>query len=362
MFFAFFCSLRVNFLSALLTNLCSPPHITLLQDQHVSAALAKGVRYNMKILIRGQRKTGKTQLLRRLQGLDFIAEYTPTPEITTAHLIWTCPATDEKVKVEFWDVVDKGMQPSTTWAGVTGGKGGEPAEASQQENVVLLDAETIDVNRGCDGVILVHDPSRPETLAYCLALLRDIRAEVPALIVSSFADSRRAVKSKELATAIKQHSLCASLSVCAKDGFGVDLVRDFLTVPFLAIKQRYALRLLSSAKEAIGTTRTRLDTFGDTLNFAAHCQQWSAGGAALAAQQAARMQAVHKAAAAAAPGVVAALLSFTQLYSCFTPALLMLYCFTMCYCFTQLLLVQGTSRQRQRPRWCPSRSSCFPRV
>jgi hypothetical protein len=134
-------------------------------DQHVSAALARGVKYNMKILIRGQvaqhaceasrvrpscaepapacavsmcrwgrasdaevrphrvcvcvcvcvcvylcvcarasvlprpaqRKTGKTQLLRRMQGLEFVADYTPTPEISTAHLIWTCPATDEKV-------------------------------------------------------------------------------------------------------------------------------------------------------------------------------------------------------------------------------------------------------------------------
>ena len=105
-------------------------------DHSVSAALAQGVRYNMKILIRGQRRTGKTQLLRRLQGLGFVADYTATPEISTAHLIWTCPATDEKVKVEFWDVVDKGIQPQASWAGITAnGKAVESAqEQSQQEN------------------------------------------------------------------------------------------------------------------------------------------------------------------------------------------------------------------------------------
>ena len=76
-------------------------------DQRVSAALARGVKYNMKILIRGevsageglrqqshllsmQRHAGKTQLLRRLQGLEFEANYVATPEITTAHMIWNC--------------------------------------------------------------------------------------------------------------------------------------------------------------------------------------------------------------------------------------------------------------------------------
>eukprot|EP00286_Rhodomonas_abbreviata_P016305 CAMPEP_0181327662 /NCGR_PEP_ID=MMETSP1101-20121128/22239_1 /TAXON_ID=46948 /ORGANISM="Rhodomonas abbreviata, Strain Caron Lab Isolate" /LENGTH=107 /DNA_ID=CAMNT_0023436373 /DNA_START=172 /DNA_END=492 /DNA_ORIENTATION=+ len=86
-------------------------------DQRVSAALAKGVKYNMKILIRGERETGKTQFLRRLQGLEFDPKYVATPEITTAHMIWTCKATEEQVKVELWDVVDKGIRPKTEWAG-----------------------------------------------------------------------------------------------------------------------------------------------------------------------------------------------------------------------------------------------------
>jgi tRNA U34 5-carboxymethylaminomethyl modifying GTPase MnmE/TrmE len=155
---------------------------------------------------------------------------------------------------------------------------------------VLLDAETIDVNRGCDGVIIVHDPSRPETLAYSLGLLKDIKEESPVILVANFADVRAFAKTKELTTAVKKRERCASASACSKDGFGVDLVRDFLTVPFLAIKQRYAQRQLNSAKELMVSTRNKLDTYGDTLNFAAHCQQWNAGGAAMAAQQAQRMQ------------------------------------------------------------------------
>jgi hypothetical protein len=117
-------------------------------------------------------------------------------------------------------------------------KGAETeAVAAQQENLVLLDAETIDVNRGCDGVIIVHDPSRPETLAYSLGLLKDIKDEIPVMLVANFSDVRAFVKTKELTTAVKKRERCASASACSKDGFGVDLVRDFLTVPFLAIKQ-----------------------------------------------------------------------------------------------------------------------------
>eukprot|EP00277_Geminigera_cryophila_P004203 CAMPEP_0179419172 /NCGR_PEP_ID=MMETSP0799-20121207/8448_1 /TAXON_ID=46947 /ORGANISM="Geminigera cryophila, Strain CCMP2564" /LENGTH=336 /DNA_ID=CAMNT_0021192609 /DNA_START=18 /DNA_END=1025 /DNA_ORIENTATION=+ len=258
----------------------------------------------MKILIRGQRKTGKTQLLRRLQALPFLPDYTPTPEISTAHLIWTCPATNEKVKVEFWDVVDKGIQPDQMWAGVTGGKGGENVQSqkpSEQEKVVLLDADTIDVYRGCDGVILLHDPSRPETLAYSLGLLKDMKPDIPVILVANFADSRKYAVTKEVSTAVKKRERSATISACSKDGFGVDLVRDFLTVPFIAIKQRYAQRQLHTAKDSIETTRNKLDTFGDTLNFAVHCQQWNAGGAQLAAQQAQRMQAAKKGVAAGTP-------------------------------------------------------------
>ena len=107
-------------------------------DRKTSAALALGVKYNMKILIRGevwaikmailmyankhmiltpqglrtwaecypnisrlttiffwQRECGKSQLLRRIEGLPFEDKYTPTPEICTAHVIWKCEGRTE---------------------------------------------------------------------------------------------------------------------------------------------------------------------------------------------------------------------------------------------------------------------------
>ena len=81
---------------------------------------------SVKIIIRGERNTGKTQLFNRLQGKAFSNDYIATKQIQTAVLSWSfksnsldenvhnsviafcLPASDEVVKVELWDVVDKG--------------------------------------------------------------------------------------------------------------------------------------------------------------------------------------------------------------------------------------------------------------
>ncbi|XP_015259989.1 PREDICTED: rab-like protein 6 isoform X2 [Cyprinodon variegatus] len=63
-----------------------------------------------------------------------------------------CSATDDVVKVEVWDVVDKG-----------GGKGKRRGDNLKLENEpqesdeVALDAEFLDVYKNCNGVIMMYD-------------------------------------------------------------------------------------------------------------------------------------------------------------------------------------------------------------
>ncbi|VDN22823.1 unnamed protein product [Dibothriocephalus latus] len=134
---------------------------------------ANGVKYNMKLVIRGDRRTGKTALFTRLKGEPFSSDYTATDEIQVSFLdavfsparvgasdaevypftpetlkpapercadaiakstvsqrvdttvalflgtivaciLWGYKETDEVVKVEVWDVVDKGKPRNLT--------------------------------------------------------------------------------------------------------------------------------------------------------------------------------------------------------------------------------------------------------
>lgn len=128
----------------------------------------------MKIIIKGDRNVGKSCLLDRLQGKGFIETYTPSEEINVASIQWSFKATEDVVKVEVWDVVDRGKARTRQ----TGLKISAGAKLQEQP---ALDAEFLDVYKGTHGVILMIDITKNWTFEYATKELPKIPSDIPGL-------------------------------------------------------------------------------------------------------------------------------------------------------------------------------------
>ncbi|CAH8872739.1 unnamed protein product [Trichobilharzia szidati] len=155
---------------------------------------SRGVDYNLKIVIRGDRNVGKSTLLSRLKGEQFKEEYIPSNEIQLANIHWNHKNSQSVIKVEVWDVVDKG-KPRNTSKGLkflskltnsnptSGNITGESAKIEP-----CLDASFINVYKGAHGVILMMDMTKSWTFDYVCRELVQIPAKLPVLIMSNFYD------------------------------------------------------------------------------------------------------------------------------------------------------------------------------
>jgi GTPase SAR1 family protein len=176
-------------------------HVRLMEDS-LRDKFKHGCDYNMKIIVRGARKTGKTSLLNRLQGLQMPNSYIPTPEIRIGTINWTGSAlTADHVKVEAWEVIDHGIMKedaslsADTLAGLsprtrkTKNSNWERTKKQRgAQTVGALDASMVDVYKGTDGVIVMVDVRDKKTFQYAAMLLDGMPVHIPTLIIGNFAD------------------------------------------------------------------------------------------------------------------------------------------------------------------------------
>uniref|UniRef100_A0A8D0G0W4 Rab-like protein 6 n=1 Tax=Strix occidentalis caurina TaxID=311401 RepID=A0A8D0G0W4_STROC len=220
----------------------------------------------MKIVIRGDRNTGKTTLWHRLQGKKFIEEYIPTQEIQVTSIHWNYKTTDDIVKVEVWDVVDKGKCKKR-------GDGlkleNDPQEA---ESEMALDAEFLDVYKNCNGVVMMFDITKQWTFNYILRELPKVPTHVPVCVLGNYRDmgEHRVILPGDVRDLIDNlnrppgSSYFRYAESSMKNSFGLKYLHKFFNIPFLQLQRETLLRQLETNQLDIDATLEELSVQQET--------------------------------------------------------------------------------------------------
>lgn len=220
----------------------------------------------MKIVIRGDRNTGKTALWHRLQGKKFVEEYIPTQEIQVTSIHWSYKTTDDVVKVEVWDVVDKGKCKKRNDGLKTEN---DPQEA---ESKMALDAEFLDVYKNCNGVVMMFDITKQWTFNYVLRELPKVPTHVPVCVLGNYRDmgEHRVILPDDVRHFIDHldrppgSSYFRYAESSMKNSFGLKYLHKFFNIPFLQLQRETLLRQLETNQLDIDATLEELSVQQET--------------------------------------------------------------------------------------------------
>ncbi len=234
--------------------------------------MQKCQRYNLKIVVRGSRGTGKTNLIRRLQAKEFVKTHEKTKEIQVSRIKWSSSVSkSDIVKVEVWDVVDEAIaddEKKTTTI---------PDQGSHK--IMPLDASTVDVYKNTDVAIFMIDPFRRDSFEYVTSSISKVPSSVLVVLLLNFRDrvedesvilSRDEIDKfvlsmrKEFEAKYDQDSLIphpedricvfeCSLSNC----FGLKVLYEYLNIPLEQQKRRMLIEQLREVNESLKRSRLR---------------------------------------------------------------------------------------------------------
>uniref|UniRef100_A0A915CN90 Rab-like protein 6 n=1 Tax=Ditylenchus dipsaci TaxID=166011 RepID=A0A915CN90_9BILA len=250
----------------------------------VSAELQKkfahGVNFNMKVIIRGDRNSGKTSLWRRLQGHPFDESYCPTQEIQVANITWNYRTFDHIVKLDIWDVVDEGVkkrQPNQFLKLENNPSPDGCSPSFEMFENAACDASIVDVYKNCNGVLLLFDVTKAWTWGYVQRELDRIPSQIPVLIMANKVDlhTERQVREEEclafLQTFERKPTINGRIiapirySQCSmKSAQGLKFLYNFFNVPFLFLQREYLETALEANSRDLDIAQQELDLYQDS--------------------------------------------------------------------------------------------------
>eukprot|EP00002_Diphylleia_rotans_P004080 TRINITY_DN12937_c0_g1_i1.p1 TRINITY_DN12937_c0_g1~~TRINITY_DN12937_c0_g1_i1.p1 ORF type:complete len:1015 (-),score=348.11 TRINITY_DN12937_c0_g1_i1:166-3210(-) len=251
-------------------------------DVELRRKFGQGLTYNMKVVIRGDRNTGKTNLFRRLQQQDFTEEYIPTKEIQVGTIHWNYKVTDDVVKVEVWDVVDSANNRLTSASVASSLRKGDESDditisqvresaSPGRYQLHALDANTVDVYKGCHAVLMVVDPTKKWTFEYAQEHIPLIPEDIEVAIIANSRDlyTRWAVSSEEMRTYVDSlERRIHFFETSMVDGFGISSITSFLNIPFLKIQRHVFVQKLEKNKEELDSAFAEVALMSKEQNYA----------------------------------------------------------------------------------------------
>ncbi|ODM96397.1 Rab-like protein 6 [Orchesella cincta] len=258
------------------TSSSTPPGLTAMSVSLQKRLVSKGVHYNMKIILKGDRNVGKTQMFRRLQGQPFIEEYTATEEIQVANIMWNYKTSDDIVKVEVWDVVDVANKKKRLVSDKLKIENSNSEAGMDNVPEYGLDANTIDVYKNTNGVIFVFDITKNWTFEYVKREIENVPEHIPILILGNRRDMghHRAIAADTVTFFIENLERGGSGAVryaesSMRNGFGLKFIHKFFNLPYLQLQRDALLKQLETNQSETEICYQELDLYveSDEANY-----------------------------------------------------------------------------------------------
>lgn len=281
----------------------TPPGIHKL-DKQLQRKFAHGVNYNLKIIIKGDARVGKTALFRRLEGHDFEENYPPTENLTVTSINWNYKASDDIVKIDLWEAIDpiwrksnvptdlkldnqnnnnannhqhqnetQNRNNSISQARLVLNNSISPIPEEAKQSLAQL-SENMDVYKGADAVLIVFDMTKLWTYKYAQAEIVKVPHHIPILLIANHRDQghHRTVSTEQAESFVEGlerepgDAIVMYTEASMKNSFGLNMIGKFFNIPFLKLQEASLLKQLELNRCDFMNTLEELELMAESMD------------------------------------------------------------------------------------------------